>query len=57
MLRLLLGAAGSGKTKRVCEEIRDRMDERSGMVLLTPEQQSHRAERYLAAKWRKKVSA
>ncbi len=49
MLRLLLGAAGSGKTKRVCEEIRDRMDERSGMVLLTPEQQSHRAERYLAA--------
>ncbi len=49
MLRLLLGAAGSGKTRRVCEEIRDRMGERTGMVLLTPEQQSHRAERRLAA--------
>ena len=49
MLRLILGAAGSGKTRRVCEEIRDGMRGRDGMVLLTPEQQSHRAERRLAA--------
>ncbi len=49
MLRLVLGVAGSGKTKRVCEEIKARMDSVSGMVLLTPEQQSHRAERRLAA--------
>ena len=49
MLKLVLGAAGSGKTKRVCEEIRDRMADTAGMVLLTPEQQSHRAERRLAA--------
>ena len=49
MLRFLLGAAGSGKTKLACEEIRDRMGERDRMVLLTPEQQSHRAERILSA--------
>ncbi len=49
MLKLLLGAAGSGKTRRVCEEIKARMDSTTGMVLLTPEQQSHRAERRLAA--------
>ncbi|MBR3059703.1 MAG: ATP-dependent nuclease subunit B, partial [Oscillospiraceae bacterium] len=49
MLRLILGAAGSGKTRRVCEEIRDGMRGRDGLVLLTPEQQSHRAERRLAA--------
>ena len=49
MLKLVLGTAGCGKTKRVCEEIRQRMDSVSGMVLLTPEQQSHRAERRLAA--------
>ncbi len=49
MLRLVLGSAGSGKTKRICAQIRDRMADTSGMVLLTPEQQSHRAERRLAA--------
>ena len=49
MLRLLLGAAGCGKTRRVCEEIKARMEHTGGMVLLTPEQQSHRAERRLAA--------
>ncbi len=49
MLRLVLGVAGCGKTRRVCEEIKARMDSVSGMVLLTPEQQSHRAERRLAA--------
>ena len=49
MLKLLLGEAGSGKTRRVCEEIRARMDSGKNMVLLTPEQQSHRAERRLAA--------
>lgn len=49
MLTMLLGKAGSGKTRAVCEEIRARMAERKNMVLLTPEQQSHRAERRLAA--------
>ncbi len=49
MLKLLLGPAGSGKAGQVCREIRESMDERTGMVLLTPEQQSHRAERRLAA--------
>ncbi len=49
MLKLVLGAAGSGKTELICREIRDRMADRTGMVLLTPEQQSHRAERRLAA--------
>ena len=49
MLRLVLGAAGCGKTRRVCEEIKARMEHTGGMVLLTPEQQSHRAERRLAA--------
>ena len=49
MLKLLLGEAGSGKTRRVCEEIRQRLGSVSGMVLLTPEQQSHRSERRLAA--------
>ncbi len=50
MLTLLLGAAGSGKTRRICAEIRERVDKGvGGLVLLTPEQQSHRAERRLAA--------
>ena len=49
MLKLILGVSGSGKTRRVYEEIRSHLGERSGMVLLTPEQQSHRAERALAA--------
>ena len=49
MLKLVLGEAGSGKTRRLCEEIKARMDSAKNMVLLTPEQQSHRAERRLAA--------
>ena len=48
MLTILTGLSGSGKTKTICEEIRDNMASRTGMVLLTPEQQSHRAERTLA---------
>ena len=49
MLTVLLGAAGSGKTKWIGEDLREKMASRRGMVLLTPEQQSHRAERRLAA--------
>ena len=49
MLTILLGAAGSGKTLHICRDIREKMASRRGMVLLTPEQQSHRAERRLAA--------
>lgn len=49
MLTILTGLSGSGKTKTICEEIRDNMASRTNMVLLTPEQQSHRAERRLAA--------
>lgn len=48
MLTILTGLSGSGKTKTICEEIRDNMASRNHMVLLTPEQQSHRAERNLA---------
>lgn len=49
MLTLLLGPSGSGKTLRICEDIRGHMADRRGMVLLTPEQQSHRMERLLSA--------
>ena len=49
MLTILTGAAGSGKTRRICEMIREQMPQKKNMVLLTPEQQSHRAERQLAA--------
>ncbi len=49
MLTILTGLSGSGKTAAVCREIRNLMPSRSGMVLLTPEQQSHRMERYLAS--------
>lgn len=48
MLTILTGLSGSGKTKAICEEVRDNMASRNNMVLLTPEQQSHRAERNLA---------
>ena len=48
MLTILLGLAGSGKTEAVCREIKARMASCGRMVLLTPEQQSHRAERLLA---------
>ena len=49
MLTILLGAADSGKTTRIAEDIREKMASRRDMVLLTPEQQSHRAERRLSA--------
>ena len=48
MLTILTGLSGSGKTQTIYEEIRDNMASRQNMVLLTPEQQSHRAERNLA---------
>ncbi len=50
MLTLILGGAGSGKTRLVYRQFREAMEAgRTGLVLLTPEQQSHRAERELAA--------
>lgn len=49
MLTCILGPAGSGKSRRIYSRIRDLLDLRRDMVLLTPEQQSHRAERELAA--------
>ena len=49
MLTILTGAAGSGKTRRICGMIRAQLPHKRNMVLLTPEQQSHRAERRLAA--------
>ena len=50
MLTLILGGAGSGKTRLVYRQLRAAMEAgRTGLVLLTPEQQSHRAERELAA--------
>ncbi len=49
MLRFVLGGAGSGKTSFLLGEIRSRLGKDSGMVLLVPEQQSHIAERRLAA--------
>ena len=39
MLTILTGAAGSGKTRRICERIRGRMAHGQDLVLLTPEQQ------------------
>lgn len=50
MLTLILGGAGSGKTRLVYRQFREAMEAGgTGLVLLTPEQQSHRAERELAA--------
>ena len=49
MLTCILGPAGSGKSRRIYSEIRANLGLRRDMVLLTPEQQSHRAERELAA--------
>ncbi len=49
MLRFILGGAGAGKTSFIINEIKARMGDNSGMVLLTPEQYSHRAERMLAS--------
>ena len=47
MLKLILGRAKSGKTAAVMEDIRRRLDEGAGAVLLVPEQYSHEAEREL----------
>lgn len=50
VLTIVTGTGGSGKTRRVYEMFRERM--RLGgteLVLLTPEQQTHRAERELSA--------
>ena len=50
MLTLILGGAGSGKTRLVYRQFREAMEAGgTDLVLLTPEQQSHRAERELAA--------
>ena len=50
MLTLILGGAGSGKTRTVYRQFREAMEAgKTRLVLLTPEQQSHRAERELAA--------
>ncbi|MDR1131933.1 MAG: PD-(D/E)XK nuclease family protein [Oscillospiraceae bacterium] len=48
MLRLIVGVAGSGKTARITDEIRQRVARReTGVILLVPEQYSHEAEREL----------
>ena len=48
-LRLILGRAGTGKTARVFGEIATAVSERrGGIVLLTPEQYTHEAERELS---------
>jgi len=50
MLRLILGAAGSGKTSLVTEEIRQKVSEcRGGILLIVPEQYSFEAERELCS--------
>ena len=51
MLRLLLGRAGSGKTGRIVNEIKDNISQgQNGLVLVVPEQYSHEAERMLCEK-------
>ena len=46
MLRLILGRAGSGKTRLVREEIAERVQQgRRGIFLLVPEQYSFESER------------
>ncbi len=47
MLKIIYGPARSGKTHRILEEIKN--SSKTGLVLLTPEQGSHEAERALAA--------
>lgn len=50
MLRLILGAAGSGKTSLVTEEIREKVSAcRGGIFLIVPEQYSFEAERELCS--------
>lgn len=51
MLRLLLGRAGSGKTGRIVNEIKDDISQgKDGLILVVPEQYSHEAERMLCEK-------
>jgi ATP-dependent helicase/nuclease subunit B len=48
MLRFFTGAAGTGKTRRVMEELRQLVENKSpGQLLVVPEQYSHEAEREL----------
>ena len=48
MLRFFTGAAGTGKTRRVMEELRQLGENKSpGQLLVVPEQYSHEAEREL----------
>ena len=48
MLKLVLGAAGSGKTSLITNEIREKVSLRqSGIIMLVPEQYSFEAEREL----------
>ncbi|MEG2744896.1 MAG: PD-(D/E)XK nuclease family protein, partial [Oscillospiraceae bacterium] len=50
MLKLILGAAGSGKTGLITDEIRRSVAEKTpGNFLIVPEQYSHEAERELCA--------
>ena len=50
MLKLILGAAGSGKTALITKEIKDRAASgEKGLYLIVPEQFSHEAERELCA--------
>jgi ATP-dependent helicase/nuclease subunit B len=50
VLKFILGGAGSGKTGYILSEIKARVEAKTpGLVLLTPEQYSHRLERQLAA--------
>ena len=50
MLTFVLGGAGAGKSRGVYRQFREAMEAgKTNLILLTPEQQSHRAERALAA--------
>ena len=50
MLRIITGRAGAGKTARIMDELRERVEAgRAGGVLLVPEQYSHEAEREAGA--------
>ena len=50
MLELVLGAAGSGKTALITNELRERVaSQEGGLFMVVPEQYSHEAERELAA--------
>jgi len=51
MLHLILGPAATGKTGKIYEEIRRRIEEKKpGAILLVPEQYSHAAERELVSR-------